>query len=155
MKIFLSFDIFPTDRSIRAPFWSGANYHVSYLQILEAERHLKISNILNLFSSSQAESSNLTMQEFINSFSPVDSPSDTEIDLDPFLAELSDISVIEYVTQTLQSLAFIAGYAAHQYLKYSPPCHICGDVLIIDKDFLIDEPFGLEYKLLQLTDRGG
>ena len=54
------------------------------------------------------------MQEFINSFSPVDSPpSDTKIDLDPFLDELSDLSVIEYDTQTLQSLAFIAGYAAH------------------------------------------
>ena len=78
------------------------------------------------------------MQEFINSFSPVDSPSDTEIDLDPFFAELSDQSVIEYDSQTLQSLAFIAGYAAHKYLKHSPPCHICRDVLIIDKDFLID-----------------
>ena len=29
---------------------SGANYHVSYLQILESERRLKVSNILRLFS---------------------------------------------------------------------------------------------------------
>ena len=135
---------------------SGANYHVSYLQILEAERRLKISHILKLFSSSQAKFTISTMQEFINSFSPVDSPpSDTKIDLDPFLDELSDLSVIEYDTQTLQSLAFIAGYAAHQYLKRSPPCHICRDTLIIEKDFLIDESFGPQYKLLQLTDRGG
>ena len=64
---------------------SGANYHVSYLQILEAERRLKISHILYLFSS-HAKFTNSTVQEFINSFSPVDgSPSDTEIDLDPFL----------------------------------------------------------------------
>ena len=82
---------------------SGANYHLSYLQILEAEIRLKISHILNLFSSSQGKFTISTLQEFINSFSHVDSPpSDTKIDLDPFLDELSDLSVIEYDTQTLQ-----------------------------------------------------
>ena len=65
---------------------SGAIYHVSYLQILEAELRFKISNILNQFSSCQAKSTNFTMQEFINSFSPVYSPpSDTDIDLEAFL----------------------------------------------------------------------
>ena len=130
---------------------SGANYHVSYLQILEAERRLKISHILKLFSSSQAKLTISIMQEFINSFSPLDCPpSDTKIDLDPFLDELSDLSVIEYDTQTLQSLAFIAGYAALQNLKRSPPCHICRDTLIIEKDFLIDESFGPQYKYYSL-----
>ena len=96
------------------------------------------------------------MLEFIISFSPVYSPpSDIKIDLDPFLEDLSDLSIIEYDIQTLQSLAFIVGYAAHQYLKRSPPCHICRDAFIFDKDFLIDESFGPQNKLLQLTDRGG
>ena len=96
------------------------------------------------------------MLEFIIYFSPVYSPpSETKIDLDPFLEDVSDLSIIEYDIQTLQSLAFIAGYAAHQYLKRSPPCHICRDALISNKDFLIDESFGAKYKLLQLTDRGG
>ena len=35
---------------------SGSNYHVSYLQILESVRRLKVSNILNLFSSQTVSS---------------------------------------------------------------------------------------------------
>ena len=90
---------------------SGSNYHVSYLQILESERRLKVSNILNLFSS-QTVSSPSSLQEFIQSFSSVDSvDSDCEIDLETFLNAISDLSVIECSTQVLQSLAFIAGYS--------------------------------------------
>ena len=68
---------------------------------------------------------------------------------------LSDLSAIECDTQSLQSLAFIAGYAAYQYVKRSSPCLICRDLLIIDKNILIDEAFEFRYQLLQLTDRGG
>ena len=42
---------------------SGANYHVSYLQILESERRLKVVNILRLFSNQNDSSTSL--QEFI------------------------------------------------------------------------------------------
>ena len=51
---------------------SGANYHISYLQILESKRRLKVSNILKLFSS-QTVFSMSSLQEFIKSFSSVDS----------------------------------------------------------------------------------
>ena len=74
---------------------SGANYHVSYLQILDSERRLKVFNILNLFSS-QAVSSTSTLQEFFESFSSeggVDS--NREVDLDPFMSALSDLSAVE------------------------------------------------------------
>ena len=86
---------------------SGSNYHVSYLQILEAERRLKISNLLTLFFNTNTQpSSQISMEEFIQSFSPIYSVhTDTEIDIDPFLDGLSDVSAIECDTPTLQSLA--------------------------------------------------
>ncbi|KAI6648566.1 hypothetical protein LOD99_8046 [Oopsacas minuta] len=114
---------------------SGANYHISYLQILEAERCLKISNIQIYF--------------------PISPNHDAEIDFDPFLNAISDLSSVECDTQTIQSLAFIAGYAAHQCLKRSPPCYLCQDLLTIDKDCLIHESTGFQYRLLELTDREG
>ena len=54
---------------------SGANYHVSYLQILESERRLKVSNILSLFSDQIVSTTSL--QEFIQSFSSLDSTDST------------------------------------------------------------------------------
>ena len=90
---------------------SGANYLVSYLQILESERRLKVSNILSLFSDHIVSTTSL--QEFIQSFSSLDSTdSISDVDLDPFLSRLidiSDLSAIECNLQALQSLTFIAG----------------------------------------------
>ena len=79
--------------------------------MLEAERRLKISNLLTLFSNSNTQpSSQISMEEFIQSFSPIYSVhTDTEIDIDPFLDALSDLSAIECDTQSLQSLALLLG----------------------------------------------
>ena len=116
---------------------SGSNYHVSYLQILESERRLKVSNILNLFSS-QTVCNPTSLQEFIQSFSSVDSVDfNCEVDLDPFMNAISDLSGIECSILVLQSLAYIAGYSTHQYLKRSKLCHICRDLLTVDKDLKI------------------
>ena len=94
---------------------SGANYLVSFLQIIESESRLKVSSILKLFIS-QSDSSNYSVQEFIQSFSSKDSTSSGgEINLDIFLNEISDLSIIDCDIPTLQSLAFIAGYSTHQY----------------------------------------
>ena len=94
---------------------SGANYHVSYLQILESERRLKVSNILSLISNQNVSSTSL--QELIQSFSPSDIEDfSSEVDLDPYLVAISDLSAIECNLQVLQSLTFIAGYSVHQYL---------------------------------------
>ena len=133
---------------------SGANYHISYLQILESERRLKVSNILKLFSS-QTVFSMSSLQEFIKSFSSVDSKDfNNEVDLDPFLSTVSDLSAIECTIQELQSLAFIAGYSIHQYLKRSQPCRLCRDFLTVDKDLIIDDLSISQFKLLDLSDRG-
>ena len=43
---------------------TGSNYHVSYLQILESERGLKVSNILRLFSNQNDSSASLQESSF-------------------------------------------------------------------------------------------
>ena len=60
---------------------SGANYHISYCQVLESEHRLKVSTILKLFSNQE---SSPTLAEFIKSFSgPTDEfTTDTSLDLD-------------------------------------------------------------------------
>ena len=40
-------------------------------------------------------------------------------------------------------------------MKRTQPCHVCIDLLTIDKDFIFDEDRHPEFRLLQLTDRGG
>ena len=131
---------------------SGSNYHISYLQILETERRLKLSSVLTIFS--QQSDSSLSIQSFIKSFpSPdINSDDDDYINLDPFLEDMGDLSSIECSTHVLQSLAFIAGYAVHKCLKHHQPCHVCLDTF--EKEFLFDPVFPSEFKLHQLTDRG-
>ena len=134
---------------------SGSNYHISYLQILETERRLKLSSVLNIFPQQSHSSS---IQTFIKSFTSPDNintdDDDDFIILDPFLEDIGDLSSIECSTQVLQSLAFIEGYAVHKYLKHYQPCHVCLDALTFEKEFLFDPDFPSEFKLLQLTERG-
>ena len=118
---------------------SGANYHVSYLQILESERRIKVSSILKLFSS-RSDTSNYSLTDFIHSFSSKDNNlPECDVNLELFLDEIADLSIIDCDLPTLQSLAFIAGYSAHQYLKRTQPCSLCLNLLTIDKDLLVDE----------------
>ena len=57
---------------------AGAQYHISYCQILESERRIKLSSILKLFSY-QASTEELSITEFIGSFS---TPSEHQYFLD-------------------------------------------------------------------------
>ena len=50
---------------------SGSNYHISYLQILETERRLKLSNILKIFASQQ-DFGLYSIQTFIESYSSLE-----------------------------------------------------------------------------------
>ena len=134
---------------------SGSNYHISYLQILETERRLKLSSVLKMFS--QQSNSSQSIQTFVKSFSSyaINSDEDDDMILDPFLESIMDLSSIECTTQVIQSLAFIAGYTVHKYLKHHQPCHVCLDALTFEKEFIFDLDFSSEFKLLELTDRGG
>ena len=133
---------------------SGSNYHVSYSQILETERRLKISSILKLFSQ-QSSFKESNLHNFIKSFSSIELDHDNnQVDLEPFLSKLQDLSNIVLDKQTIQSLAFIAGYCVHQYLKRSQNCRSCRDFLTVDKELLFDPEETSIYKLIDLMDRG-
>ena len=132
-----------------------SNYHVTYLQILENERRLKLSNILKIFASQQ-DSGIYSLHSFIDSYSTsIDSCIDSEFDVQLVIEEIGDLTSIELSCQILQSLACIAGYSVHKYLKNTQPCHVCIDFFSIDKDFLSDEDSQPELVLIRLTDRGG
>ena len=95
-----------------------------------------------------------SIQTFVKSFSSRSiAASDDEIVAAPFLDEIGDLSSIECSQQILQSLAFIAGYSVHKFLKRSQECHVCSGALTYDKELVFESHS--EFKLLQLTDRGG
>ncbi|KAI6661466.1 hypothetical protein LOD99_13339 [Oopsacas minuta] len=132
---------------------AGSNYHISYIQILESERRLKLSNILKMFSDQQ--DSCQSIHTFVKSFtSPFSTSSDDQIDLEPYLDGICDVLSIEYTQQILQSLAFIGGYSVYKFLKGLQECRLCTDTLTYDKEFIPDSDSISQFKLLQLTDRG-
>ena len=133
---------------------SGANYHISYCQILESERRLKVSTILNVFSN--RHSNDLTLSDFISSFSttPDVTASDTSIDIDIYSTVLFSLSDISLDTATLQYLAFIGSYSVHQLWKHTPISSECIMCLTEDKYLHLDEPPDSKYKILEFTDRG-
>ena len=88
---------------------SGSNYHISYLQILETERRLKLSNILKIFASQQ-DFGVYSIQTFIESYLSLDTNNGDEMDVQLVLDEIDVLTSIECSLQTIQSLAFIAGY---------------------------------------------
>ena len=111
---------------------SGAQYHISYCQILESERRIKLSSILKLFSN-QASTEELSISEFIGSFSTSSEHQHfPNLDLEHFISSLQNYSDITVTTQTLQALAFIAGYTVHSYFKKSNRCQACLSFLTED-----------------------
>ena len=52
-------------------------------------------------------------------------------------------------------MSFIAGYSVHMFLKTTQECHVCYGVLTYYKELVFDVESHPEFKLLQLTDRGG
>ena len=91
---------------------SGSNYHISYLQVLETERRLKLSSILKMFPN-QNSTSFESLQNFIKSFSSPSLTSDEDGNtiLDPFLEGIGDLSYIACTPQIVQSiLCFTSQY---------------------------------------------
>ena len=134
---------------------SGANYHISCCQVLESERRLKVSTILNLFSN--LHSNELTLANFISSFSATtdDTQPDTNTpyDINIYSSVILKLSDISLDTETLQSLAFIGGYTVHQLWKHLT-CTNCMMYLREDKHLHFDEPLDSKYKILDFIDRG-
>ena len=135
---------------------SGANYHISYCQILESERRLKVSSILKLYQSSTEQ---ISIHEFISKFSecPDSEPSPPDVSsqvIEELHNQLPLLETIEYDSQTLQALAFMAGYTVHQYYKRSAKCSACLNFLTIDKELLMEQPQDSRYAYLKIVDRG-
>ena len=106
--------------------------------------------------SSQHLSSQQSIHTFIQSFSSPSCTTNDQFCLDPFLNGIPDLSTIQCSSQVIQSLAFIAGYSTHQFLKRYQTCDICIDFLTIDKTLLIDRLSQTDFELLltELTDHG-
>ena len=132
---------------------SGAQYHISFCQILESERRLKLSNILKIFSSGGWEQ-DCSIKEFINSFTALtESKAASHFQIEHFLPAVQNLSLVNVPTQTLQALAFIAGYTVYSYFKNSNRCQSCLSFLTEDKEMEIETSESI-YKLLQIMDRG-
>ena len=92
---------------------SGAQYHISYSQILESERRIKLSSMLKIFSQQQ-ENDYVNVKDLIQSFCPQhDEPSDSCLNLEVFISVLGKIPTFALDTSLLQSIALLE---AMQYI---------------------------------------
>ena len=132
---------------------SGAHYHVSYSQIIESERRIKLSSILKIFSKKE-QSDYVSLKDMIDSCSSSSNePSNYALNLDSYLIALKSFSTITFDSSLLQSVAFVGGYAVHSYLKQSVKCDTCMSLITQDKELEIVDTEDT-YKLIQLIDRG-
>ena len=119
---------------------SGAQYHISYCQILETERRIKLSSLLKLFSKKQVED-NTSLKNFLESFSSsCDQDSHASFSLEIYISAIQGYSEIELNTQILQPLSFIAGYSVHAYYKHYTKCQSCLSFLTENKEMETEEP---------------
>ena len=132
---------------------AGAHYHITYCQILETERRIKLSNIIKLIPRKWSVDP-FSIKEFLDTFSSFDYQVDTSLNLEHYLSQLQDTEDIDIDVNTLQFIVFIAGYAVHKYLLKSQNCSECRLALTEEKDLQIEEPPDSKYKLVQIIDRG-
>ena len=126
----------------------GAQYHISYTQILESQRRLNLSNILKLFS--HQNKSELSLKSFIQTFTLTPEES-AEIFCDPYLGVILDLNSIELDISILQSIVFIGGYSVYSYLR-TTKCQLCSEFLTENKDLDIID--ATKYDLVKYVDRG-
>ena len=131
---------------------SGAQYHISYSQILESERRIKLSSMLKLFSKQQ-DTEYVNLRELFQSFSQQpDEQLDSSLNIELFLLVLKIIPNMPLDTSLSQSIAFVGGYALHSNIIFYK-CEACLSMLTQDKELEIVD-FEDENKLIQLIDRG-
>ena len=128
---------------------SGAQYHITYSQILESQRRLNLSNILKLFAVQQNKSE-LNIKQFIRTFSPT-TDEFVPMSCAQYSVVIHDLNSIDLDIHVLQAIVFIGDCAVHLYLK-TTNCHHCNQQLTEDKDIEIkDAP---KYDLVRYIDRG-
>lgn len=121
---------------------SGANYYISYLQVLENERKLRFKNAV-LFA---AQNVDVNLKELI----PTQQNYDSDIDLSSF----SDIVDQDFEMDVIPNdivpiLTYLGGFAARQVLRKSK-CDVCRSWLQLNKEVEVDS----SYDFVKDLDRG-
>ena len=129
---------------------AGAHYHITYCQILETERRIKLSNNIKLIPR-KCSVDPFSIKEFLDTFSSFDYHVDTSLNLEHYISQIQDTEDIDTDVNTLQSIVFIAGYVVHKFLLESQSCSECRLALTEDKDLQIEEPPDSKYKLVKFS----
>ncbi|XP_047001265.1 uncharacterized protein LOC124617949 [Schistocerca americana] len=121
---------------------SGANYYISYIQILENERKLRFKNDV-LFA---AQNDNVHLKHII----PAQQQLDRNIDISIF-SDIMDITfgMDDVPPNMLPILTYIGGYAARKALQKSK-CDKCTEWLQLNKEVEVDS----SYNFVKELDRG-
>lgn len=121
---------------------SGANYYITYLQILENERKLRFKNAV-LFA---AQNVNVNLKDLL----PTQQNYDNDVELSSFLDIVDqDFEMDVIPNDTVPILTYLGGFAARQVLRKSR-CDICSSWLQLNKEVEVD----LSYDFLKDLDRG-
>ena len=101
---------------------SGSNYNISYCQILESERRLQLSNLLNFFPINQ-QSDNPSLKEYLRRSTEEENEEvQLEFDFEFVVNEIKNIANPVFDNSQIECLNYIAGYAISSYLKKSTEC---------------------------------
>lgn len=113
----------------------GCNYLVSYKDILEAERKLRIKRLVSTYPHE------LSMIKYTTT-------KKNDVDIEDFLSILDSDYMQNFTNKDYPSFMYVCGYAAYTY-KQSLDCSLCHDLIIQTKG----EETGAEY--FDFLQRGG
>ncbi|KAI6648656.1 hypothetical protein LOD99_8014 [Oopsacas minuta] len=97
----------------------GSHYQISFNQVLESERRLQFSNLFKVFDIKYGLADNVPLEEYLIQFADdCECISDEkQLDIEPYVTILDDISLIELEVSQIEWLIYIAGYAAFSFIK--------------------------------------
>jgi hypothetical protein len=135
---------------------SGACYHVSVLEIREAEKKLRIVSLLHVISASRGK---ISIRDFAKTGTDIDQLDDSDntlltTDVHGFSDALSLCETIELSDTEAKSLVFIAGYVGCKVIN-KLSCELCRNELVFSKPLTIDLATSDSYQYLSDVDRGG
>ena len=95
---------------------SGCQYNVSFCQVLESERRIKIGNILKLYQA-QDDKYESSLKEFVRGFSVQQDAGVRQSDLSIYSSLLHENFEFSLTVEIRQGLAFIGEYAVHTFVR--------------------------------------
>lgn len=123
---------------------SGANYHISFLQLIESERKLRFKSVVLL----AGKNGNVPLTTLL----PCCDEPQTSVDITPFNSVLkSEFSIQCIPEEVLPILSYIAGYVVRHEIRQQN-CELCVSWLQSKKTVDVEIP--PEFKLIEALDRG-